>query len=190
MKEKAINILRNMISSWGKADDPSKKSEALIVEKYLRIIEQTLNRVDTLILADSFQGSSPDVQVIPECRAWESVTAMCESNGYPYNVKSFSDLSNYREWVRTQNDGIEDEFTFNIIPSYSNKEYTKELSLICCLIRENEIIKGSLFQSFDEIFCIAQDFIAKYPLNTEWGIELEFEQTVLDFARQWVKDKQ
>ena len=47
MKEKAINILRNMISSWGKADDPSKKSEALIVEKYLRIIEQTLNRVDT-----------------------------------------------------------------------------------------------------------------------------------------------
>ena len=66
----------------------------------------------------------------------------------------------------------------------------EELSLICCLIRDNEIIKGSLFQSFDEIFCIAQDFIAKYPLNTEWGIELEFEQTVLDFARQWVKDKQ
>ena len=70
------------------------------------------------------------------------------------------------------------------------KSVAKELSLICCLIRENEIIKGSLFQSFDEIFCIAQDFIAKYPLNTEWGIELEFEQTVLEFARQWVKDKQ
>ena len=70
-----------------------------------------------------------------------------------------------------------------------DKSIAKELSLICCLIRDNEIIKGSLFQSFDEIFCIAQDFITKYPLDTEWGVELEFEETVVSFARQWLRGK-
>lgn len=70
-----------------------------------------------------------------------------------------------------------------------NKSVAKELSLICCVIRDNEMIKSSLFQSFDEIFCIAQDFIEKYPLSTEWGVELEFEETVVDFARQWLRDK-
>lgn len=191
MKDKAINILRNMISSWGEADDPDQRSEAVIVEKYLPVIEEALIRVDTLILSHSFKGLSPDVQVIPEDRAWESVTAMCKDNGYPYDVESFSELSDYRTWVRKENDGREDVYTFSVIPSLSNKEYTREVALICCLLERNEVFNGTPFRTFDKMYEVAEKFIEKYPLDIVWGVDvgMEYEETVLEFANNYKFEK-
>ena len=38
----------------------------------------------------------------------------------------------------------------------------KEMSLLCCIIRENKIINSTLFESFDKIFEIADAFIEQY----------------------------
>ena len=64
----------------------------------------------------------------------------------------------------------------------------KELSLLCCVIRENEIIDSGLFQSFDKIFEIAEKFIEKYGIDdVEWGVEMEYEETVVDFATIYIQ---
>ena len=63
----------------------------------------------------------------------------------------------------------------------------KELSLICCLIREEEIIDESLFQSFDKVFEIARAFVQKYGLDNEWGVDNDYESTVIEFATHYAK---
>ena len=64
----------------------------------------------------------------------------------------------------------------------------KELSLLCCIIRENEIINTTLFQSFDKIFEIAEKFIEEYGIDVvEWGVEMEYEETVVDFATLYIQ---
>ena len=64
----------------------------------------------------------------------------------------------------------------------------KELSLICCIIRDNEVINSTLFQSFDKIFEIAEKFIYKYGIDdTQWGVEMDFEEAVVDFATKYVQ---
>ena len=68
----------------------------------------------------------------------------------------------------------------------------KEMSLLCCIIRENEIINSTLFESFDKIFEIADAFIEKYGVDqVQWGIDfgMEYEETVVEFATLYVKNK-
>ena len=66
-----------------------------------------------------------------------------------------------------------------------------ELSLLCCILRENEVIKETLFNSFDKLFEIAKAFIDKYGINkVEWGVDMEYEETVLEFASKFEFEKQ
>ena len=70
-------------------------------------------------------------------------------------------------------------------------EESKELSLICCVIHDNEIFNTTLFQSFDEIFKIAQAFLKKYPIDTNWH-ELkewrgDYDEIIVQFAKDYLK---
>lgn len=66
--------------------------------------------------------------------------------------------------------------------------FAKEISLLCCVIRENEIIQETMFQSFDKIYEIAQAFIDKYGIDNVWGIDvgMEYETTVVEFAKSYI----
>ncbi len=71
-----------------------------------------------------------------------------------------------------------------------NNETAKELALITNIIRQEELLSGSIFQTFDEIYKIAWAFIDKYGVDdVEWGVELEYEETVAEFATEYVKQK-
>lgn len=65
----------------------------------------------------------------------------------------------------------------------------KELSLICCVIRDNEIFDTSVWTSFDKTFEIAEAFVQKYGVDTvQWADEeMDYEETVLDFANEFLR---
>ena len=66
----------------------------------------------------------------------------------------------------------------------------KELSMLCCIIRDNEIFGGTLFKNFDKIFEIAKAFVEEYGVDKiPWGIEMEYEDTVIHFATNYKKEK-
>lgn len=65
----------------------------------------------------------------------------------------------------------------------------RELCLVCCVIRDNEIINETLFQSFDKIFEIAEAFTSNYGCHKDWGIGLDFEETVIEFANLYARRK-
>lgn len=65
----------------------------------------------------------------------------------------------------------------------------RELCLVCCVIRDNEIINETLFQSFDKIFEIAEAFINEYGCYEDWEIDLDFEETIIDFANRYARCK-
>lgn len=64
----------------------------------------------------------------------------------------------------------------------------KELGLLCCIIMQQGIVTGSLFQTYDKVFEIAEAFIDKYGIeDTVWGVDLEYEETVIDFAESYIQ---
>ena len=65
----------------------------------------------------------------------------------------------------------------------------KEYGLICCIIRENEIVKGTLFNSFDLVYDIADEFYREYNQKKVNWEETDFEETVVEFAKSFIKNK-
>jgi hypothetical protein len=64
----------------------------------------------------------------------------------------------------------------------------QELGLLCCIIMQEDIVSGTLFQTFDKVFEIADAFIQKYGVDgTEWGVEVEYDEAVIEFAKSYVK---
>ena len=71
---------------------------------------------------------------------------------------------------------------------YTMEEYTMEVALVTTILRENEIIHGTLFQTFDRLYEIALAFVVKYGVNNiEWGVEMEYEETVVAFGVEDIK---
>jgi hypothetical protein len=69
-----------------------------------------------------------------------------------------------------------------------DSDTTKELALLTNIIRQEDLLNGSIFQTFDEIYKIAWAFILKYGVDEhEWGVEMEYEETVVEFAKEYVK---
>jgi hypothetical protein len=68
----------------------------------------------------------------------------------------------------------------------SNWSREQELGLLCCIIMQESIVHGTLFQTYDKVFEIAKAFIDKYGVDndTQWGIEndMDYEETVILFA--------
>jgi len=65
-----------------------------------------------------------------------------------------------------------------------NKEKYKDLALITSIILSEDILKGSLFQSFDKAYAIAEDFQKKYAHDFNWENEnLDFDESVIIFTK-------
>ena len=70
-----------------------------------------------------------------------------------------------------------------------SEEMAKELALICCFIMSNDMLNGTIMQTFDRAFVIAQRFVKKYPLDTKWGVDvdLEYEETIVEFVQETLR---
>ena len=67
------------------------------------------------------------------------------------------------------------------------KEKAKELALLTSFIIHQDVLGGTLFQTFDKAYELAQMFLDQYPLDTPWGIEMEYEDTIIDFLNNKTK---
>ena len=62
-----------------------------------------------------------------------------------------------------------------------DKETAKELALVTAIIIREDRLGGSLYQTFDRAYSLAKAFVEKYPVDMEWGVELEYEETIIGF---------
>tara|TARA_Y100000004_G_scaffold31271_1_gene32711 strand:+ start:1092 stop:1298 length:207 start_codon:yes stop_codon:yes gene_type:complete len=65
-----------------------------------------------------------------------------------------------------------------------SNEKAKELALLTSFIIKEDVLGGTLFQTFDKAYELAHKFIDQYPLDTQWGIEIEYEDTIIDFLNK------
>jgi hypothetical protein len=70
----------------------------------------------------------------------------------------------------------------------ANWSREKELALLSCIIIQEGIVSGTLFQTFDKVFEIADAFIQKYGVDgIEWGVEVEYDEVVIEFAKSYIQ---
>lgn len=69
------------------------------------------------------------------------------------------------------------------------ERYIKETSLVCCIIRDEQLIEKTLFQSFDDIYEIAVAFVEEYGLDDNQWADKSYEETVIEFAKNLIKEK-
>ena len=68
-------------------------------------------------------------------------------------------------------------------------ELAKELALATAFIIHSDLLGGTIFQTFDRAYEIAEKFVEKYPLETKWGIGedlLEYDEEVEKFTREFL----
>ena len=125
----------------------------------------------------------------PHCDNWEAIgidDARKRLDSFPI-LSWLPDEENINEKSNHKCDEGENEFQVEWDYETEAREREKELSLLCCVIRENEIINSSLFQSFDKIFEIANAFLEKYGVDDiKWGPEMDYEETVFKFATHYI----
>ena len=68
------------------------------------------------------------------------------------------------------------------------KEDAKELALVSALILQEDILLGTIFNTFDAVYEIAEEFIKVYPSDSTWE-ELDYEETVIGFAHEYLTKK-
>ena len=62
----------------------------------------------------------------------------------------------------------------------------KELALITAVILQEDILSGSLFQTFDKAYEIATEFIKIHPEDKNWeGSGLDYDETIIDYANNY-----
>tara|TARA_R110002167_G_scaffold358792_1_gene575050 strand:- start:10 stop:291 length:282 start_codon:yes stop_codon:yes gene_type:complete len=60
----------------------------------------------------------------------------------------------------------------------------KDLALITSLILHEDILGGTIFQTFDKAYSIAEKFQYIYPPDFKWeGEDLEFDEAIIKFAK-------
>ena len=65
-----------------------------------------------------------------------------------------------------------------------NKENAKELALITAVIIQEDILNGSLFNTFDTAYQLANEFIKVHPADKNWeGEGLDYDETIIKFAQ-------
>lgn len=65
----------------------------------------------------------------------------------------------------------------------------KELALICSILTLEDVVGGSLINTFDKIFEIAEAFEKSYPWGSTWE-EMDYETTLIEFAKGYLKEHQ
>lgn len=68
------------------------------------------------------------------------------------------------------------------LESLLTKEESKEIAMITAVIVQEDILGGSLFQTFDRAHEIAIEFVKQYPYDYDWS-ELEYDETIIEFAK-------
>lgn len=73
-----------------------------------------------------------------------------------------------------------------------SKEEAKEVALVTAIIIQEDILMGTVFQTFDKAYEIATKFVELYPPDLDWGVDEitdhegkpvgEFDDTVIKFA--------
>jgi hypothetical protein len=62
----------------------------------------------------------------------------------------------------------------------------KELALVTAVIINEDILNGTLFQTFDTAYYIAKMFVNKHGYEkTDWGVDAEFDEAVIEFASNY-----
>jgi hypothetical protein len=57
----------------------------------------------------------------------------------------------------------------------------KELALITSIIINEDMLGGTIFQTFDKAYEIAEEFIKVYPSDSTWE-ELPYDETIIKFV--------
>lgn len=83
----------------------------------------------------------------------------------------------------------DDNFEATIDTLLDAEKYTKEISLVCCIIRDEQLIEKTLFQSFDDIYEIAVAFVDEYGIDDEQWADKSYEETVIEFASFEIKER-
>lgn len=65
-----------------------------------------------------------------------------------------------------------------------NEETAKELALISSYIVWADLLNGTIFQTFDIAYEIAEEFIKEYPVNTKWALNKQWDETLERFVKQ------
>jgi hypothetical protein len=66
----------------------------------------------------------------------------------------------------------------------------KDLALITSIIISEDILGGTVFQSFDKAYAIAEDFQKKYAHDFNWEKqELDFDEAIIKFTKQRILKK-
>lgn len=64
------------------------------------------------------------------------------------------------------------------------KETAKELALISSYIVANDLLNGTVFQTFDTAYELAEQFLEEYPMDFIWGIDREFDEAIEEFVNE------
>jgi len=70
----------------------------------------------------------------------------------------------------------------------------RELALTVAVIINEDILGGTINQTFDKAWEIANKFIIKYPLDTDWEkvrdeTDLDFDETIIKFTKNYQNGK-
>jgi len=70
-------------------------------------------------------------------------------------------------------------------------ELAKELALVTAVILNEGLLHGSVCQTFDNAYKIAEDFVKVYPLDTKWGIDydLEYDEVISNFTEAYINNQ-
>ena len=64
----------------------------------------------------------------------------------------------------------------------------KDLALITSIILNEDILGGTIFQTFDRAYVIAEKFQYIYPHDFKWeGEDLEFDEAIILFTKQQIE---
>jgi hypothetical protein len=84
---------------------------------------------------------------------------------------------------------LADKFDKAIIEPDTTQEREKEISLIVAVIIREDILNGSVFQTFDKAHEIATEFIKIHPASKTWEDEdLDFDETIIVFTKNTIKN--
>ena len=75
-------------------------------------------------------------------------------------------------------------YLFNLETMTDTK--AKDLALVTCVILEEDLLGGTLWNSFDRAYKLAKEFCQLYPSDYNWKecSQLDFDEAVIDFVRE------
>lgn len=65
-----------------------------------------------------------------------------------------------------------------------DKETAKELALISSYIVAQDLLNGTVFQTFDSAYELAEQFLQEYHIDYAWGVTREWDETLEEFVNE------